>query len=459
MNTFRQLQDLSPTLKSKQGPRIGGYGLESSWLVLALAASATVLGTGCTFRFSQSPDASAPSEGLETNDTDLKLVNELKGEVANTSTRWLEYGPEEKATEDYVEKSLTLFKRNRKLHAKTYSEIASSLPAATVANQRHKEMIGLIYLDGPTWIGFVELLANKGYPNQGITNSLPQLLKRLPEETKQEIYTGMGALYVKAYRTKYNLPAANAGPYGAPMAPKRALDAILRFMVPLEEFFESVNSPEEALTAYEKHLALLREIVLKGTDHGQYEATDVIGVSRYVQKAYKEVMKSIKISSTDERNTFQQVLLKGSFPSGRANLVRRSPWDNPIETILHGVKTSYSDIDLNVGPAEAMGAMKEWQAQAWSGLQSSLAKNQAVKTKAQADFQMHPRDPYGELHGSRLSPVGVRITPSSIKLVVYSSFRLGDLPPKKQVEEMSFEDQEKLLSKFSVEFEMPAESP
>jgi len=358
----------------------------------------------------------------ESMDSDEQSVFDLLrklGTIAKLSDfdpQWMTGAAVSKASTDFVKKILELSKSNRLEFLKFKAFVSKNPQKAGQSVQSLKLLLG----DEDQWSDFIEEVAKKGVQDQALATNLAPVLQSLDAGLKAKIWRKIQKLYPAAYHNKHRSPVGNG------FAPKRAFDLILRFTMPPESFFEGGKQGRWALDSLNKYIKFQHEAAFAGTDFGQYTGDDIYAIAKYFQKF---LIKNGK--SGDE------ILLKGSLPSGRANLAKRNALENIVDSAIQGVNTSYSDIDLLV-PSHLLTSVKSQEADAYSVLVSNQAKTIVSKTGAKPSIQPHPwPDIYAEVDGSFMSPLGIRITKDNIFVNLYRSTSRADLPSKNDVEKMS----------------------
>jgi hypothetical protein len=290
------------------------------------------------------------------------------------------------------------------------------------------------------WTDLIEHIRARGMPNQSLRTTLVPVLLRLDEATKAAVFNGIKKNYSAAYHNKHKLPIGNG------FAPKRAYDLILRYALPPDRFFSGSMSGSEAIAAWRKFFKTQKGLALEGTDFGSYTPDDVIGVA-------KEIRRFIISKGAQAQDV--EVLMKGSFPSGRANLKRRNPLESPADSILQGASSSYSDVDMLV-TERFMPILKQIQDGIYSKLVSPEARKIVDSSGAKPFFQMHPHpdDVFAELDGSMMSPIGLRISQGGITLVVYKPKSALELPSREAIAKMTPAQKDALLKSWTLNYKI-----
>jgi hypothetical protein len=205
-------------------------------------------------------------------------------------------------------------------------------------------------------------------------------------------------------------------------------------------------SGSEAIAAWRKFFKTQKGLALEGTDFGSYTPDDVIGVA-------KEIRRFIISKGAQAQDV--EVLMKGSFPSGRANLKRRNPLESPADSILQGASSSYSDVDMLV-TERFMPILKQIQDGIYSKLVSPEARKIVDSSGAKPFFQMHPHpdDVFAQLDGSMMSPIGLRISQGGITLVVYKPKSALELPSREAIAKMTPAQKDALLKSWTLNYKI-----
>jgi hypothetical protein len=291
----------------------------------------------------------------------------------------------------------------------------------------------LLLGDPGTWVKYVDSIATQGTKDDGLRSSLVPVIRNFDEETRVEVIRRIHTHYEAAYKTKFKVSQG--------LAPKRAYDVILRYASGPEKYFGSVKTREDAMEAWGKFFKFQKETVFERTDFGSYTPEDVVSVARKMQEY---------LVSQGPRAKDVEILLKGSFPAGKANLRRKNPFDNVIDSIMTGSATSYSDIDFLIN-AEWEKSIKAIEPSIYQALVSKESKDLVFGTKAKAFFQTHPDpfDLFAELDGSIMSPIGLRVNQKSITLVVYNPLPVSELPPRDAISKMTSAEKKALYEKWA----------
>lgn len=341
--------------------------------------------------------------------------------LSDFDPKWLTGNPVSKATTDFVNKILELAKSNRAEFLKFRSFVLKNPAKAGAA----KNALNLVVGSEKDWLDFVDSIAEKGVSDQALATTLVPVLQNLDESTKVAIWAKLKKLYPQAYHNKHRSPVGNG------FAPKRAFDLILRFTMAPEPFFKSGIQGKEALQSLNKYIKFQHDAAFAGTKFGQYTGDDIYSIAKHLQKFL------IKNGVQGE-----EILFKGSMPSGRANLAKRNPMENIVDSAIQGFNTSYSDIDVLV-PEHLLSSIKTLEANAYSALVSPEGKGIVAKTGAKASIQPHVwPDLFAEVDGSFMSPVGIRITKERIYVNIYRSTSRTELPEKGTVDKMNSADKE-----------------
>lgn len=284
-----------------------------------------------------------------------------------------------------------------------------------------------------TWREFVHLVGERGSKNDALRSSLVPIMQKLDAETRMDILNIIKANYASAYKVKFKA--------GTGIAPKRAYDVILRYLSGPEKFFRNGMTSSQALDAWRKYFINQKSLVFGHSDFGTYTPDDVLAVARRMQSFLVS-----KGSSARDVN----ILLKGSFPAGKANLRKKNPFDNILDSVTTGFDTSYSDIDFLIN-AEWEKPIKEIEPDIYSALVSKESRAMVSSSKAKPFFQTHPDpfDLFAELDGSIMSPVGLRINQQTITLVVYNALPISELPSRETLSRMNQTQKDALYKKWA----------
>ncbi|MEI8027717.1 MAG: hypothetical protein WCI18_15320 [Pseudomonadota bacterium] len=359
----------------------------------------------------------------------ISLLQSLRsiGKFAEFDSKWLSLGSKVKASNDFVTKLMQLAKTNNQEFLKLKFYILKNPAKMGSASTALNLVVG----SEADWVSMVRKIGKDGVQDQSLSNHLVPVMMNLDAKTKGALWKEIGNLYPIAYKNKHQ------SPFGNGMAPKRALDVILRFTLPPEDFFVNVKSQAEARSALNRFIAKQHDDALQGTDFGVYTGDDVLSIAKYVQNFLRARGKD-----------GEEILLKGSLPTGRANLAKRNPLENIVDSVLQGMDTSYSDVDMLV-PDSLQKSIQSIAGGSYSALVSSQAKAIVSKTGAKPSFQTHTwPDLFAELDGAFVSPVGIRITKDKIYINLYRSAQKNELPEKNVVDAMSDLEKEQLRSKW-----------
>ncbi len=373
------------------------------------------------------------STSVEDSNSEEQSVNSLLkslrtiGKLAEFDPMWLSLGSKVKASNDFVTKLMLLAKTNTQEFLKLKFYILKNPAKMGSASSALNLVVG----SEADWVSMVRKIGKDGVQDQSLSNHLVPVMMSLDAKTKGALWKEIGNLYPIAYKNKHH------SPFGNGMAPKRALDLILRFTLPPEDFFVNVKSQAEARSALNRFIAAQHDAALQGSNFGVYTGDDVLSIAKYVQKFLRARGKN-----------GEEILLKGSLPTGRANLAKRNPLENIVDSVLQGMDTSYSDVDMLV-PDSLQKSIQSIAGGTYSALVSSQAKTIVSKTGAKPSFQTHTwPDLFAELDGAFVSPVGIRITKDKIYINLYRSAQKNELPEKNIVDAMSNFEKEQLRSKW-----------
>lgn len=373
------------------------------------------------------------SNSLEESNSEEQSVTSLLQSLrtirkfAEFDPNWLSLGSKIKASNDFVTKLMQLAKTNSQEFLKLKSYILKNPAKIGAASPALNLVVG----SEADWLSMVRKIGQDGVQDQSLANHLVAVLKNLDTRTKETLWKEISKLYPIAYKKKHR------SPFGNGMAPKRALDVILRFTLPPEDFFVNAKSPAEARKALNRFIASQRDEALQGTDFGVYTGDDVLSMAKYIQNFLRTKGKD-----------GEEILLKGSLPTGRANLAKRNPLDNIVDSVLQGMDTSYSDVDMLV-PDSLQKSIQTIAGGTYSALVSNQAKSIVSKTGAKPSFQTHTwPDLFAELDGAFVSPLGIRITKDNIFINLYRSAQKNELPEKNIVAAMSDLEKEHLRSQW-----------
>jgi hypothetical protein len=258
-------------------------------------------------------------------------------------------------------------------------------------------------------------------------------LRGFEEDTRQVILERIHKHYEAAYKSKFKVSQG--------LAPKRAYDVILRYSSGPERFFTRVKTSDDAMAAWRQFFKSQRQTAFDRTDFGSYTPEDVVSVAKKMQEY---------LVSQGDRAKGVEILLKGSFPAGKANLRRKNPFDNVIDSIMTGADTSYSDIDFLIN-ADWEKPIKSIEPGIYQSLVSKEARDLVFGSKAKPFFQTHPDpfDLFAELDGSIMSPVGLRINQKSLTLIVYNPLPVTELPSREAIGKMSAAEKKALYEKWA----------
>ena len=284
-----------------------------------------------------------------------------------------------------------------------------------------------------TWHDFVRTIVLKGTPDDELRNGFVPVMRQFDDATRGDLVQLIAQRYEKAYKNKFKVTQG--------LAPKRAYDVVLRYVMGPETYFKGVRSKEQTMTAWRKYFAALKESVFRGTAFSCYTPDDVRAVAQRMQSFLLS-----KGAAAKDVN----ILLKGSFPSGKANLQRKNPFDNLVDSVTTGFDTSYSDIDFLIN-ADWEKAIKVLEPDIYKALVSQEGRDIVTRSKAKAFFQTHPDpfDLFAELDGSIMSPIGLRVNQQSITLVVYNPLSRADLPSREILEKMGAREKQALYKKWA----------
>jgi hypothetical protein len=284
-----------------------------------------------------------------------------------------------------------------------------------------------------TWREFTENIAKNGTKDDTLRSTLVPVMHGLDTDTQKDLLEVIKSHYVAAYKVKFK---ASSG-----LAPKRAYDVILRHIAGPERFFKNGVSRDQTMESWRQYFAAQQSSVFSGSDFGSYTPDDVLAVAGRMQ----EFLVRKGTSAQDVH-----ILLKGSFPAGKANLRKKNPFDNVIDSVMTGFDTSYSDIDFLIN-ADWEKPIKAIEANIYDALVSKKARDLVASSKAKPFFQTHPDafDLYAELDGSIMSPVGLRINQQSITLVVYKPLPKSELPSREAISRMTQEQKNALYEKWA----------
>ena len=284
-----------------------------------------------------------------------------------------------------------------------------------------------------TWLEFTQTIAKQGTKDDTLRSTLVPVMQGFDTDTQKDLLSVIKSNYVSAYKVKFK---ASAG-----LAPKRAYDVILRYIAGPERFFKTSGSREQTMAAWRQYFSAQQSSVFSGSDFGVYTPDDVLSVASRMQEFL--VRKGAAAQDV-------HILLKGSFPSGKANLRKKNPFDNVLDSVMTGFDTSYSDIDFLIN-ADWEKPIKALEPEIYGALVSKKARDLVTSSKAKPFFQTHPDafDLYAELDGSIMSPVGLRINQQSITLVVYNPLPKSELPSREAISRMSQEQKNALYEKWA----------
>jgi hypothetical protein len=287
--------------------------------------------------------------------------------------------------------------------------------------------------DPGTWVKYVDSIATQGTKDDALRSSLVPIIRNFDEETRGEIIRRIHKHYEAAYKSKFKVSHG--------LAPKRAYDVILRYASGPEKYFRSVKTREDAMEAWANFFKSQKDSVFDRTDFGSYTPEDVVSVAKKMQEY---------LVSQGPKAKDVEILLKGSFPAGKANLRRKNPFDNVIDSIMTGSDTSYSDIDFLIN-ADWEKPIKAIEPSIYQALVSKQAKDLVFGTKAKAFFQTHPDpfDLFAELDGSIMSPIGLRVNQNSLTLVVYNPLPVTELPTRDALSKMTAGEKKALYEKWA----------
>ncbi len=347
--------------------------------------------------------------------------------LADFDPNWLSLGSKIDRSHEFVTKLMRLAKTNRDEFLKFKNFVLKNPGKVGPA----RKTLDLVVGSESEWLDFVRRISSEGVPDQALANHLVPVMENLDLSTKSKIWKEINLLYPKAYKNKHR------GPLGDGIAPKRALDLILRFTLPPEAYFQSVKNPTDARRALNLFISDQHSKVFSGTEFGSYTGDDVISLAKYIQNFLRT-----------HGSAGQEILLKGSLPTGRANLAKRNPFDSLADSVLQGMNSSYSDVDMLV-PASLQKPIQSIADKSYSALVSQQAKNIVSSTGAKPSFQTHVwPDLFAELDGAFMSPIGIRITKDGIFVNIYRSGQKNELPAKSLVDTMTVAQQSELRSKW-----------
>lgn len=334
---------------------------------------------------------------------------------------------------------------------KQYKRIFSNTDVSQAQLRKLKELSErtLKSGDADSWEAYVKAVAREGTPDDAVRTTYTGAMLSLSETAKARIFGVIKREYTKAYYKKRNYK-------GHGISPKRAFDAILRYTLGPEKFFTNVRTSSQAMDAWRNFQRAQYKAVFEGSDFGRYTADDVLAVARRMQKY---------LQSEGARAGNVEILLKGSFPAGRANLSRRADSagiSSYVEAMIDGggnfkagMDKSHSDIDFLINK-EYEGRIKSIEANIYESFVSSEARNFIAKTKAKPTFQSHPHpwDFFAELDGAMMSPVGLRVNQRDVTLIIYKPYKATDLPSKEQFASMSETAKKALYDKLTMKFKL-----
>lgn len=288
--------------------------------------------------------------------------------------------------------------------------------------------------DSKSWMGYIGEITKKGTSDDALRTFLVPTMQNMTESQKLSIFQHIQKNYPQAYKNKQRF-------VGKGFAPKRAFDLILRYTIGPEKYFQNVKTSSEAMQAWRAFFSAQKNAVFKGSDFGSYTPDDVLGVAKRMQDYLKAQGKKAEGA---------EILLKGSFPAGKANLKRRNPLDNPLDSATQGFSTSNSDIDFLINK-EWQQPIKSIEANIYDTLVSKQARDIVESSGAKPSFQSHPDpfDIFAELDGSMMSPIGLRVNQSEIKLVIYRALPATELPSRKTIEAMTSKEKWELYNKWT----------
>lgn len=310
----------------------------------------------------------------------------------------------------------------------------SALKAKEIERLKRISKRSILRGDSNSWEQYTEAILKNGTDDDGLRTILVPVMKSMTQDTKAKLFAIIKKNYSSAYHSKHRF-------VGSGWPPKRAYDAILRYTLDPSTFFSNVKTKEQAMEAWRKYFELQNQVIFEGSDFGRYTPDDVLSIARRMQ----EYLKSQK-----EGANGVEILLKGSFPSGKANLRKRNPLDNIADSVMQGPNSSYSDIDFLIN--------KDWEKKIkaiepdiYNYLVSKEAKALVKSSGAKPFFQTHPHpfDLYAELDGSMMSPIGLRVNQSQITLVIYNPNRSDDLPSREAIEAMSSSAKQALYERWA----------
>jgi hypothetical protein len=293
--------------------------------------------------------------------------------------------------------------------------------------------------DHKSWVDFVRSISKNGTLDDSLRSSLIPAMRNLSPNTRSEILDIIKKEYPSAYHNKHKI-------IGDGWPPKRAFDVILRYLIPPEQFFKKITTKSDALNAWNNFLKAQKKAVFDGSDFGSYTADDVHSIAKRMQEFLKQ-------QPANGENV--EILIKGSFPAGKANLHKRNPLENIADAVLQGRNSSYSDIDFLINKTWQK-RIKEIEPDIYNYLVSDQAKNIVSKSGAKPFFQTHPNpfDLYAELDGSMMSPVGLRVNKEKITLVVYNQIPVTEIPSKEVLNQLSQADKQKIYDKWANFYEL-----
>jgi len=359
----------------------------------------------------------------------VDLLHSLRtiGKLSEFDPSWLSLGSKVKNSDHFVRKLMELAKTNAQEFLKLKSYILKNPSSAGPASSALNLVVG----SEADWIAMIRKIGSDGVQDQSLANHLVPVMENLDPQTKAKLWKEIITLYPMAYKNKHK------SPFGGGFAPKRALDLILRFTLPPEDFFMNAKGPIEARKAFNRFISEQHAQAFQGTDFGVYTGDDVLSIAKYIQKFLRT-----------HGNVSQEILLKGSLPTGRANLAKRNPMENFVDSAIQGMNSSYSDVDMLV-PDSLQKSIQTISGQTYSALVSSEAKTIVSKTGAKPSFQTHTwPDLFAELDGAFMSPVGVRITKDHIYINLYRRGQKNELPEKSVVDAMTDVQKAELRSKW-----------
>ena len=235
--------------------------------------------------------------------------------------------------------------------------------------------------DEQTWIMYVEDLARRGTYSNELTQALPPALETMPISLKQKIHGKLRELYPTADKTGMKaLPA------------KRALDAVLRYTMPVEHFFPaSTREGAAASQAYGAYLKALTEVFPEGGAAGGYGLEDVLTSCRIIRKQLQnpKLLENIRDP---------EMVLAGSFPNGRAKL-------------------SSSDLDVFLSDPRLEAIFKKTDAE----IAAALATPSQSATPIGLHLHKAPEN-WEAWEMGQISPVQIKITTDEIELWIYPRF-------------------------------------